>query len=79
MPLYEYDCPECSRSFELRLPMAEANTATCPHCGSQHPKRHLARVAIKTSAASETRGAEHGSSGCGCGGNCACGRHSSLN
>lgn len=81
MPFYEYDCPGCGKAFEQRLPMAQADEAVCPHCGNHHPKRHLARVNIqgKSSASSGYDVSESASSSCGCGGNCACGRHSSLN
>mgnify|MGYP000858218044 CR=1 FL=1 len=52
MALYEYDCPGCGRLFEKRMPMAEADRATCPHCGNSHPKRRLSRINLKGQAAS---------------------------
>lgn len=47
MPLYEYDCPGCGRSFEKRAAMAEADKAVCPHCGGKYPQRRLSRINIK--------------------------------
>lgn len=47
MALYAYDCPGCGRTFEKRVPMAEADRTTCPHCGSAHPKRQLSRIHVK--------------------------------
>lgn len=50
MALYAYDCPGCGRTFEKRVPMAEADQVTCPHCGNTHPKRQLSRISIKGQA-----------------------------
>lgn len=47
MPLYEYDCPACGRSFEQRTAMAAADKARCPHCGGTHPQRRLSRINVK--------------------------------
>lgn len=47
MPLYDYDCPSCGREFEKRMPMAEADKAACPHCGSTYTARKLSRIAVK--------------------------------
>ena len=33
MPIYEYICPECRKTFELRRPFSECDTiTTCPTC-----------------------------------------------
>lgn len=34
MPLYEYHCLECNKSFERLRPYEERACATCPRCGS---------------------------------------------
>jgi putative FmdB family regulatory protein len=35
MPLYEYRCDKCGRSFELLVRSAsQQNEPKCPHCGS---------------------------------------------
>jgi putative FmdB family regulatory protein len=32
MPLYEYQCGECSHRFELRRTFSEGGSAACPRC-----------------------------------------------
>jgi putative FmdB family regulatory protein len=32
MPLYEYECEECSHKFELRRSFSEGSSAKCPKC-----------------------------------------------
>ncbi|MCH7697756.1 MAG: zinc ribbon domain-containing protein [Chloroflexi bacterium] len=71
MPLYEYHCPSCRRTFELLRPMHRSSEpATCP---SGHPKagRVLSLVADlpRDTRASATGG---GCPGCA-GGACSCG------
>lgn len=73
MPLYEYFCPECERDFEQRMPIAEADQAACPNCGSAQTKRRLARVALQLQSVSSSSFSDVGSvcdsSSC-CGGTC---------
>jgi putative FmdB family regulatory protein len=73
MPLYEYVCPGCEQSFEKRVPIAEADHASCPHCGSPQTKRRLPRIAIQFQTMStipvSSSGATCGSDSC-CGGAC---------
>ena len=33
MPVYEYECPECKRVFEVQQRMSDAPLSTCPECG----------------------------------------------
>ncbi len=47
MPIYEYDCPGCGRSFEKRVSMSEADRTPCPHCGGKHTSRRLSRINVK--------------------------------
>ncbi len=35
MPLYEYECSECSRRTEVLQRFDEAPLAACPHCGGE--------------------------------------------
>ncbi len=35
MPLYEYECSECSRRTEVIQRFDEAPLAVCPHCGGE--------------------------------------------
>ena len=47
MPIYEYTCPSCGATFELRRPMSQATEpASCPTCKVASPRAisRLARV-----------------------------------
>jgi putative FmdB family regulatory protein len=74
MPIYEYWCPECRSAFEkLRSMQSNDAEVTCPRCGSK-VKRMLSVVAAVGRSSGEESYAS-GGGGCGCGGNCSCGRH----
>jgi putative FmdB family regulatory protein len=76
MPLYEYVCPGCEQSFEKRVPIAEADHASCPHCGSPQTKRRLPRIAIQLQNVSTTPVSSSGgtcNSGSCCEGTCGLG------
>ncbi len=47
MPIYEYECTECSLRFELRRSLGDNSGATCPSC-----KRKARRVFSATSVIS---------------------------
>lgn len=34
MPMYDYQCPDCSHQFEVRQSFTEEPYATCPQCES---------------------------------------------
>lgn len=57
MPLYDYDCADCEQAFEMRVPVAAADTTPCPHCGSAHTRRRLARVALHMQGSSSLHSA----------------------
>lgn len=38
MPLYEYKCEKCPRTFEKLRKISERETAPCPVCSSDSPK-----------------------------------------
>jgi putative FmdB family regulatory protein len=46
MPLYEYRCLDCRRSFEVRLSYAEHGTkkVACPWCKSENIQQRIRRV-----------------------------------
>lgn len=40
MPIYEYACPNCGKTFEMLRPILEADErAVCPNCRSDKGKR----------------------------------------
>ena len=43
MPLYFYDCSDCSKQFELRHAYNAAGV-TCTYCGSVNIKKNLSSV-----------------------------------
>jgi len=53
MPLYEFQCTECDRTFEELVRAAAAITEVkCPKCGSEHVRRQLSIFASKVSGGS---------------------------
>jgi putative FmdB family regulatory protein len=47
MPMYEYRCEECGRTYEQLRRMSEADTnLECPHCGSHEVERQVSACAI---------------------------------
>ncbi len=55
MPIYDFDCLNCRKRFDLRLGYSEYGNrpVNCVHCGSTNVKRRLNRVRIAKSE--ETR------------------------
>jgi putative FmdB family regulatory protein len=48
MPIYEFNCKTCDRSFEELVRSAEAiNEVVCPQCGSKHIQRKISLFASK--------------------------------
>jgi len=53
MPLYEYECSECGRKFELRRSMSDSDSdIKCPECGKGILKRVLSLFSTSSSASS---------------------------
>jgi putative FmdB family regulatory protein len=79
MPIYEYSCADCERTFEKMRPMSRADDAVdCPQCGGSHTQRGLSLFAAFSRGNGESSHAVSGSGGCGnCGShNCgSCGHH----
>ncbi len=47
MPLYRYQCDECSHSFSQLEPVNTSNkTRTCESCGSKRARRLPSRVGV---------------------------------
>jgi len=68
MPIYEYQCLDCRRSFEMIRPIKDADSAAeCDECHSKNVKRLISLF----NAASEGRSISGGNSCGGCaGGSC---------
>jgi putative FmdB family regulatory protein len=46
MPIYEYNCNDCGRDFDLLvIRHSEADSQECPHCGSQQVTRKMSSFA----------------------------------
>ncbi|MEO6457100.1 MAG: zinc ribbon domain-containing protein [Chloroflexia bacterium] len=72
MPLYEYWCPECKKTFEKLRPMESKHSdVKCVRCGS--PVKKMLSVFAAVGRSSEAEGYfTGGGGGCACGGNCSC-------
>jgi putative FmdB family regulatory protein len=54
MPVYEFLCQQCAKSFELALSIAEAERkrkegVQCPGCGSSAVVQQISHFQVKTS------------------------------
>jgi len=51
LPTYEYHCPACKKTYELRQSFSAETTHTCEECGKGTAKRvlHAPRVVFKGS------------------------------
>jgi putative FmdB family regulatory protein len=81
MPIYEYRCTNCDRSFEAFVRPSD-DSAQCPHCNGSKLTREMSTFASRsnsdsTAAAASaiaTSGTSNGFTGNGgsCGGSCGC-------
>lgn len=60
MPLFEYICQDCGRSFEKIVPRYNS-PADCPHCNSEQVEKQLSVFAVAGG------NSESASEGPGCG------------
>jgi putative FmdB family regulatory protein len=81
VPFYEFRCPTCATSFDLRRTMAEADDpATCPdgHTGAVRQMSRVLAVTAVSSGSSGSAGSSAGTTGAprmgggGCGSGCGC-------
>jgi len=71
MPMYEYRCERCTRSFTLLQSVrVQAGETICPHCGTNKIQRLFSTFSSKVegNAGLPRTGGAHGcgSGGCGC-------------
>jgi putative FmdB family regulatory protein len=77
MPIYEFHCTDCDRSFETLVRPGHDEDAECPSCHGDHLSRELSVFASgrvngdTASAAPAGPAAMRGGGGC-CGGGCGC-------
>ncbi|RPH50480.1 MAG: zinc ribbon domain-containing protein [Desulfobacteraceae bacterium] len=50
MPLYEYKCEKCSRSFEKLVFANDSEPVSCPECGSKKVKKLLSSTSFIASS-----------------------------
>ena len=77
MPIFEYKCEKCGKSFEKLVPNASAKVR-CDKCGSGDVKKQLSRFSASVPVSGGCPSAsECPSAGGGCphGGHCCCGGH----
>lgn len=70
MPIYEFECPHCSKVFE-ELVFSQTEVPPCPKCGSTHTKRVLSACRHKSGGGGRDFGppaSAPSSSGGGCSG-----------
>jgi putative FmdB family regulatory protein len=53
MPIFEYRCEDCGRSFEKLVLSIEASAAACLHCGSGRVKKLFSAFATTGGALRE--------------------------
>jgi len=66
MPIFEFDCLDCRKQFELLVGVGQPagkNGRVCPVCQSQNIKKRFSRFAARSGSGGETT-AVAGSSGC---------------
>jgi putative FmdB family regulatory protein len=49
MPVYEFACRDCQKTFEIVRPMSDSSAVTCTHCGSTKVERIWSTVYAVTS------------------------------
>jgi putative FmdB family regulatory protein len=71
MPLFEYRCRDCSRTFEAFV--TADRSAGCPDCKSSNLLKLLSSPGMVGTSSSADRTPQPGAGGCGAGGDaCAC-------
>ncbi len=71
MPIYEYQCKACGKSFDAIRSMKDADAPIlCKHCQSPHTKRRMSVFYASSDGRSVATSSGGGCSGCS-GGSCA--------
>jgi putative FmdB family regulatory protein len=74
MPIYEYHCEDCDRSFEALVLTGQVNETLCPWCGGMKLGREMSVFASRAgnTDAEANGGAPIPAGGSCCGGSCGC-------
>ena len=75
MPRYDYLCPDCGDTTEVRATLAEKDAGlspACQTCGSADVRRRFSPIAVSGGDGAAVPVAGGGGGGC-CGGACGCG------
>ena len=71
MPIYEYVCNDCEKTFETIRPMSDADIEIpCAICGGRHTKRKISLFFAESGGSAVSGMSEFSCESCG-GGNCA--------
>lgn len=54
MPIYDYECQECSQVFEVFLRSYDSKDTECPGCGSKNLKRLISASYVIRANTSES-------------------------
>jgi len=66
MPLYDFQCNECSETFEMQLCFSEADhLPVCPKCESKNTRKKISKVASFITSTSSGSTNSTSSSSCG--------------
>lgn len=70
MPVYEYQCQQCDKRFEVLRPMSQIDApAECPRCAAPNAKRAISVfAAVSRGADGGSRMIASSASGSGCAG-----------
>jgi len=46
MPIYEYECESCNRSYEFLVRRKDEDPPDCPHCGSHDARKVISSASV---------------------------------
>jgi putative FmdB family regulatory protein len=55
MPIYEYKCRKCSKTFEFMARNSSDAPESCSHCGAKELEKQLSAFAINMGSSSSSR------------------------
>lgn len=67
MPIYDYTCKSCNKSFEHLARRMDEPAPVCPECGSKQTEKGLSTFAVNGSASSSGGSLPMGGGCCPCG------------